>query len=647
MSEHLTEISQKVRHDVLSIMDCMLAFDRKYPKAGLPKAESPFMGAKALLEKGEFNLVVCGKVKNGKSSLINALIGRELLPVCTDVATSRVFRIGNAADDSFFVVYDNGDRKAIDVSQLADYGSQETINAKGLAEADKTVAYIEVNTPLGFLPKGVAIIDTPGIGSVYPHHTAITKEYLSMADAALFVANPTPLEDIEVDFLKDIAEVTPNIMFVTTKIDLNGIESVDESIARNTELINKAIGQKLVRPVTMLRMSSTMLLQAAQEDDEDYRQVDLEDSCYLDVQEELLRTVFITQEYYRAGIAYNAARAYYRSVLNSLQNRLEGAKKSGKDFEVLLGQYEQARADFVEQMGDRKRQEVLAEVDQILQTMKFEFEKLFGPTGSMVEKYSHEIDALTPDTLEGYKNNLGSAIVSDARQRWEYLAKTVYLRMMETVTRYNEECKMLMPDNVCLDDASACAPVIGEMTFKDTMSAAKTEILTAGLITTSATTVVGALNVLAPAMLAPAMPIITPALAVIGVGVLLWGALSGKKAAEEKKLQKDKSTLQKFVQETIGAIRQQLVETSLQDGKYESQYQGFVVGIREQAQTTIQTTYTKYKDELDGMKKALVESKQNPKMIEALEIMISEWNENEVALADIKKLLDDSMQQYT
>lgn len=638
-NEQLINLSQDIKRGVLSMMEKMQAFGKKYPKAGLPQPENDFNGSKMLMERGEFNLAVCGKVKNGKSSLINALIGRALLPVCTDVATSRVFKISHAEKDSFFVVYDNGDRKSIAQDQLAAYGSQATIDEQGMEEADKSIAYIEVNTKIDFLPKGVAIIDTPGIGSTYPHHTAITREYLKLADAALFVLNPTPLEAVEINFLKEVVSVTPNIMFVTTKIDIDGEESANNSIVRNTQLINDAVGGRLAREVKILRMSSKLLLDA--NDAEEYKEIYVEESHYNEVKEELLRTVFLTQGYYRAGVAYNSAIKYYRTMLGALQNRLEGAKKQGKEFERMLDQYEKAREDFTENLGDKKKAAVLAEVTQILNTLQFEFGQTFAPTGTLFEKFNNEIQSLTSDQVASYKECLGSNLVNEARQEWEKLTATVYQRMMETLNRYNEECRMVMPKETSLTAPEASgAPEISEMTFKDTMTAARTEILTAGLITTSATTIVTGLNALAPALLAPAMPILTPALAVIGVGVLLWGALAGKKAAEQKKLQKDKASLIKFVQDTLTAIRRQLVETSLQDGKYTSQYQGFVMGVNEQAQKSVNDIYTKYKTELDAMRKTLLESKQNPKLIEALEIMVNEWKKQETALAEVKTQLN-------
>ncbi len=102
MSNNIQSTSETLKKKTLDVMTKMLSFVKQYPKVELPNPSNEFIIAKDLMAKGEFNLAVCGKVKNGKSSLINALIGRELLPVSTDVATSRVFKISNAEEDSFF-----------------------------------------------------------------------------------------------------------------------------------------------------------------------------------------------------------------------------------------------------------------------------------------------------------------------------------------------------------------------------------------------------------------------------------------------------------------------------------------------------------------------------------------------------------------
>ena len=63
------------------VMQHLTSFVANNPKLLLPQPNTTFVTAQELLAKTKFNLVVCGKVKHGKSSLINALIGKNVLPV--------------------------------------------------------------------------------------------------------------------------------------------------------------------------------------------------------------------------------------------------------------------------------------------------------------------------------------------------------------------------------------------------------------------------------------------------------------------------------------------------------------------------------------------------------------------------------------
>lgn len=387
--------STQLKSEIIKLMDGMVAFQKAYPKFDFPKVSENFKLTRELIEKGEFNLAVCGKVKNGKSSLINALIGRELLPVCTDVATSRVFKISHSNEEKFYVVYGNGDRKEISQDELATYGSQAVINKEGEADIENTISYIQVFTPMDFLPEGVSMIDTPGIGSTYPHHTAITKQYIKQADAAMFVMNPTPLEDIEVDFLKEIVSVTPGILFVTTKIDQNGNDSVEESLKRNRQIIETAVGSELPFGISMLKMSSKLLLEAAAEKDEMTSAFNYEISGYDDVKSAMNNMVFTILGYYRSGLAYNACVEYYKDVLNTLKLRHETAVKAATEYDNLLKSYESAQANFNENMGEAKKKELVSKIEAVLKTMEYDFNQIFAPKGNIITKYTDEIEKLS------------------------------------------------------------------------------------------------------------------------------------------------------------------------------------------------------------------------------------------------------------
>ena len=635
-----SEQTASLRNAILKLMKDMKSFQAKFPKAELPIPSNDYILAEELLAKGDFNLAVCGKVKNGKSSLINALIGRRILPECNDVATSRVFKISNADSDSFFLVYSNGDRKEISFEELAQYGSQAEIDTKGEASLDKVIAYIQVNTPVDFLPEGVSIIDTPGIGSTYPQHTAITKQYLKYADAALFVMNPTPLESVEISFLKEIVEVSPSIIFVTTKTDLSGNQVVDDAIYRNKEHITNAIGDKLVWDIKIFKMSSTTLLEAAQASDEIIADFNYDVSGYAQVKEAIQDIVFLTIGYYRVGIAYNKAVDYYQTILKSLQNRKDASIEAASRYEEMLAKYDKAGKEFAEKVGDSKRKELLNNVEVILRTMEADFNLIFASNGDICKKYTNDIESLTTENINAYSDELGELLVADIKKAWDNLVNLVQQKVTNLLVQYDEDCRMLLPENIKISVTGSADPQIQNLELRERIGKMRTEMFMGTAVTGALSTILGGAYFFFPAVVTPALPVIAPVMVVLGVGAVLWGAISGNSKAEQEKLQKNKKQLVKFVHETLSSCRKDLVEVSLADNKYQSLYQGFMLALHKQAKDAVASTYERYKGELDAMKTTIVKSKQDPEYIKAIDQLINGWKAHKELLNNIHSTLN-------
>ena len=634
--------STQLKSEIIKLMDGMVAFQKAYPKFDFPKVSENFKLTRELIEKGEFNLAVCGKVKNGKSSLINALIGRELLPVCTDVATSRVFKISHSNEEKFYVVYGNGDRKEISQDELATYGSQAVINKEGEADIENTISYIQVFTPMDFLPEGVSMIDTPGIGSTYPHHTAITKQYIKQADAAMFVMNPTPLEDIEVDFLKEIVSVTPGILFVTTKIDQNGNDSVEESLKRNRQIIETAVGSELPFGISMLKMSSKLLLEAAAEKDEMTSAFNYEISGYDDVKSAMNNMVFTILGYYRSGLAYNACVEYYKDVLNTLKLRHETAVKAATEYDNLLKSYESAQANFNENMGEAKKKELVSKIEAVLKTMEYDFNQIFATKGNIITKYTDEIEKLSEAEMTTYSEDLGDKIVAEVQNEWDKLTSLVMSRIEELITQFDKDCYLSIPEGIItISKDNIDDPLVKDVQMRDRIGKMRNEMFLGTAITGALSTVVGGAYFFLPALVTPALPVIAPVMVVLGIGSVLWGAISGNQKAKQETLQKNKSNLLKHLSETMAYCRKQIVDVSLADGKYQSLYQGFVNATREQVKNTMSNICSKYSNQLESMKKTVVESKQNPQLVMALEHLVTEWSKNKVLIKDVHDKLEN------
>ena len=102
------------RRDALGALDELLALT-----AGLvPEATYRHLeAARARVAEDRFNLVVLGEFKRGKSTLINALLGRDLLPTGVVPLTSVVTAIGIGEQNRLIVRFQDGREQELPVAR--------------------------------------------------------------------------------------------------------------------------------------------------------------------------------------------------------------------------------------------------------------------------------------------------------------------------------------------------------------------------------------------------------------------------------------------------------------------------------------------------------------------------------------------------
>jgi len=220
--------------DLLALIDELLEQSGELLSAGSREA---LRDARERLGQQRANLVVLGEFKRGKSSLINALIGRELLPTGVVPLTSVVTTIGFAATDTLTVSFNDGREEPRPLSELVDYVTEarNPHNRRGVRGAHVTVAS-------DLLRSGLRIVDTPGVGSVHSHNTAAARGFLPRIDAALCVLDVgQPLSEAERDLLVELAQRVPRLFVVVNKADQL---SADE-LRQSREFISGAVEQAL------------------------------------------------------------------------------------------------------------------------------------------------------------------------------------------------------------------------------------------------------------------------------------------------------------------------------------------------------------------------------------------------------------------
>lgn len=176
--------------------------------------------AAARLKRPSTIVCVVGEFKQGKSSLVNGLLGQTICPVDDDLATSAItlVRFGEQAVATVKRKADDGSAvsETVAIEQLGDWVSEA-----GNPRNQKNVERVEITVPSPLLKQGLVLVDTPGMGGLGAGHAAATLAFLPFADGLIFVSDASAeLSAPEVDFLRRATELCPTVMFALTKIDL-------------------------------------------------------------------------------------------------------------------------------------------------------------------------------------------------------------------------------------------------------------------------------------------------------------------------------------------------------------------------------------------------------------------------------------------
>lgn len=163
-------------------------------------------------------ILVCGEVKRGKSSIVNALIGEDLCPVDDRIATSSVSLIRYGTKPKVIRHFLDSSNKT--ATEMVDFNHIECYSKGSSVNIDNTIL-LEIEIPSEKLKSGLCIIDSPGIGGLDPRHLSLTTFALTKADCVFFVVDAgEPISASELEFIKDkIAPFGRNLKIVLNKID--------------------------------------------------------------------------------------------------------------------------------------------------------------------------------------------------------------------------------------------------------------------------------------------------------------------------------------------------------------------------------------------------------------------------------------------
>jgi GTP-binding protein EngB required for normal cell division len=218
------------------------------------------------LDNQKFSIGITGVMNAGKSTMLNALMGQEILgsAVVPETANLTIVKHGEPSAKVFYwntkewekieksaneiesikefvdetkkifgdnlnkIIKDESLSENVDINNLASYTSAEASGKKC-----NLVKYVELKSDLKFLADGIEIVDTPGLDDPVIQREEITKEYLSQCDLMLHLMNVSQSATLkDVEFIIDalLYQNITKLLIVITRADTVSPEQLEEVI---------------------------------------------------------------------------------------------------------------------------------------------------------------------------------------------------------------------------------------------------------------------------------------------------------------------------------------------------------------------------------------------------------------------------------
>lgn len=191
-----------------------------------------------MIATNTFKIAVIGGFSVGKTTFLNALLGKRLLYSSAKEATGTVTYIKNSNKKIGIVEYEDKSIVQVDLNRDNSYEIlKEYLNKNSIKKAKS----VEIHYPIDGINKDVVFVDTPGLEGVSKEEMQITKSLIKEANAVIFMIKHNGLvkNDLEIltGRLKEFGKIqTKEIFVVINKIgelyDIKANEEVEKSVQK-------------------------------------------------------------------------------------------------------------------------------------------------------------------------------------------------------------------------------------------------------------------------------------------------------------------------------------------------------------------------------------------------------------------------------
>ena len=227
--------------------DALLNLEGIITRHGLVELRPMLENIVARLESPDLEVAFFGRVNSGKSSLLNYLLGTEILPVGVLPVTAVLTRLRRAEEAELIVRFEISEPQRLPLDRIAEFVTEE-----GNPGNERRVTEVEVRLPNPRLAEGVVFMDTPGIGSLATFGAAQTKAYLPRCDLGILLVDAgSTMNDEDMVLLHGFFEAAIPVTVLISKSDLLNAADRCRVIDYVKQLVSKELGNEIpVYPVS-------------------------------------------------------------------------------------------------------------------------------------------------------------------------------------------------------------------------------------------------------------------------------------------------------------------------------------------------------------------------------------------------------------
>ena len=232
------------------------AIEQIITRQGLVEFRPRIASLAARMEDNNLEVALFGRVSSGKSSLLNALLGTDVLPVGVNPITAVPTKLRYGSSLRAAVTYGDGRNEIVPVEQLA-----SLVTEQGNPGNLRNVVRALVEVPSRRLKQGIVLVDTPGLGSLARKGAAETLAYLPVCDLALLLIDAgTSLNDEDIGTLRLLYEAGIPALVLLSKSDLLAEGDLHRTVTYIEEQLHRELGIAVqVHAVSSVPAASVLL----------------------------------------------------------------------------------------------------------------------------------------------------------------------------------------------------------------------------------------------------------------------------------------------------------------------------------------------------------------------------------------------------